>query len=214
MTNESSMTVWSWARKSADALAPYVPLQQTLAWILLIAVVIFLFRKQISAVIEAVKSRVEAGSGVEAGPFKLSPDPTRMGDAATEQASAPSAGGSWEQERDGMYKQQRSVFLVHILAPSRSPDQEFDIFIFLVRHKQTGFPDVKHAEFFLGAHWDNKVFREKPNDGVIGLRVAAYGPMLCLCKVTFTDGHQATLSRYIDFEMGQLLRDRTRRSTE
>ena len=124
------MKSWSWARKSANALAPYIPLQQTLAWIFLIAVIVFLFRKQIAALIQAINSRIEAGSGVEAGPFKLSPELMKMDNVAEKQATSPKAEPSLEQERDGIYKQHRGIFLAHILNPSHTTGQEFDIFIF------------------------------------------------------------------------------------
>jgi hypothetical protein len=38
----------------------------------------------------------------------------------------------------------------------------------------------------------------------MGVRLSAYGPFLCTCLVTFEDGEQVSLYRYIDFEMGEV----------
>lgn len=208
MTND--MTFWTWAGKSARALSPYVPLWQTLTWVVLIVVLVFVFRRRLGQLVDAVRARIEKGSSVKAGPFELGDDLQKMDDISTKTTSAPSADVSWEKERDGMYQTNRGLFLAHVLAPSETPGQEFDIFIFVVRHKQSGLADVAHVEFFLGKYWGNKVFKETPVDGVVGIRVSAYGPFLCLCKVTFTDGREVTLTRYIDLEMGKIMKDRTR----
>lgn len=199
------MTFWQWASRSANALSPYVPLLQTLAWLLLITAFAVIFKDALRSVVDAIRKRIERGSTVEAGPFKLGPDLQKMDDVREKTDSAPAADPSWEKDRDGVYHANRGIFLTHLLTPSDSRDQRFDIFIFLVRHKQNGFPDVKQAEFFLGKYWDNKVFTETPHDDTIGIRISAYGPFMCLCKVTFTDGQQITLNHYVGFEMGEMI---------
>ena len=48
--------------------------------------------------------------------------------------------------------------------------------------------------------------REGHHEGdVIEVRVSAYGSFLCTCLVTFEDGEQVSLYRYIDFEMGKVI---------
>lgn len=107
----------------------------------------------------------------------------------------------WSGIRDSLYEDSRGVFLVHVIEPSKKPDQEFDIYIYLLRHQSEDLSDVRVADFFLGKYWGNKVFpaAQQPN-GFIGIATAAYGTFLCVCKVTFQDGHQVLLSRYVDFE--------------
>jgi hypothetical protein len=39
----------------------------------------------------------------------------------------------------------------------------------------------------------------------MGVRLSAYGPFLCICRVTFDDGERVVLYRYIDFEMGEVI---------
>jgi len=58
--------------KELVALAPFVPLLQTLVWAVLIVGFIILFRAPINAVLGAIKSRIEAGGSVKAGWFELS----------------------------------------------------------------------------------------------------------------------------------------------
>ena len=109
--------------------------------------------------------------------------------------------------RDEIYQTNRGVFITHVLAPSREHGQEYDIFIYLLRHKNDDFSDVIEAEFFLGSYWGNKILNGTRSGDTIGIRVSAYGPFLCTCTVTFNDGAKTTLDRYIDFEMGKVLRD-------
>jgi hypothetical protein len=118
----------------------------------------------------------------------------------------------WSDRRGAVYQQSRNIFLAHIIRPSAEPGQEYDVFIYLVRHRSTDFSDVRLAEFFLGRYWGNEVFPATEVNGFIGISTAAYGTFLCLCRVTFTDGTQVYLDRYIDFEMG--LHSDVRRRTD
>lgn len=112
------------------------------------------------------------------------------------------ADAGWEAKRVENYRRQRGVFIGHVLEPSTSLNQEFDIFIYLIRHQGGGFDDVIKAEFFFGHHWGNKVYEAQTIDGLIGVKTSAYGPFAALCKVTFRDGSSVMLNKYIDFEMG------------
>ncbi len=107
--------------------------------------------------------------------------------------------------RHGVTSESRGLFLAHILAPSRKSGQLFDISVYLVRHHSSDFSDVAKAEFFFGRYWGNRIFSGTRIGASIGVRTSAYGPFLCTCLVTFTDGKQVILSRYIDFEMGRII---------
>ena len=107
----------------------------------------------------------------------------------------------WNQRRNTVYSNHRKVFLTHVCRPSSKSGQLFDVFIYLIRHKSEDFSDVLAAEFFLGPHWENKVFPAVAENGFIGISTSAYGTFLCICRVTFTDRTQLFLERYIDFEM-------------
>jgi len=109
--------------------------------------------------------------------------------------------GEWNDRRRAIYENNRDVFLTHFIRPSSRPGQQFDVFIYLIRHKSEDFSDVLFAEFFLGPYWENKIFPAVEQNGFVGISTAAYGTFLCLCRVTFRDGAQIYLDRYIDFEM-------------
>jgi hypothetical protein len=107
----------------------------------------------------------------------------------------------WNTRRNEIYKAQRNAFLTHIIHPSSRPEQTFDVYIYLLRHKSEDFKDIRMAEFFLGPYWANKILPAVERNGVIGISTSAYGTFLCLCRVTFSDGMRIHLDRYIDFEM-------------
>jgi hypothetical protein len=108
----------------------------------------------------------------------------------------------WAARRRATEREARGVYVVHVLAPSQTPGQRYDLFIYLVAHRDADLTTVRYAEFFLGRYWGSRVFRVENSGERIGISTSAYGPVLCLCRVTFEDGHESVLYRYIDFEMG------------
>ena len=107
---------------------------------------------------------------------------------------------AWNIRRNDVYGASRNLFLTHVIRPSTKPGQEFDVFIYLIRHKSKDLSDVRVAEFFLGPYWGNKIFPAVEQNGFIGISTSAYGTFLCVCRVSFTDNTHIYLSRYIDFE--------------
>jgi Domain of unknown function (DUF4062) len=108
----------------------------------------------------------------------------------------------WNKHRYAIYKNQRDIFLVHTITPSKLPNQRYDIAIYLARHQSTDLSEVCYAEFFLGPYWGDHVFKVTNDGGPIGILTSAYDTFLCYCCVTFVDGTKMTTSRYIDFESG------------
>ena len=114
----------------------------------------------------------------------------------------------WTHERASRYSERRYTDLVHVIEPSDLLNQEYDILVYLYRHRPNeegspfGLDDVVKAEFYLGSSWKDRVFvcSREESSGYIGIKVSAYGTFLCLCRVTFKDGQTAILDRYIDFE--------------
>ena len=212
------------------ALGPFVPLFQTGLWVVLTGGALLWVRPQLRSVVDALTRRIEAGSAFKAGPLEVGEELRRLEyvapappeavvvaqiQATPQPKALPAATGAvdWEVERASMYRDNRGVFLAHLISPSGEPGQEFDIFVFLVRHKSENFADVDHAEFFFGPYWGNEVFKEKASGaGPIGVSTSAYGPFLCTCRVHFQDGYTALLSRYIDFEMERVIAPNSRTS--
>jgi len=105
----------------------------------------------------------------------------------------------WNKCRDGVYKNNQGLFLIHNLSPSMKPGQLYDIFIFLRKHRTDDLSDVEYAEFFLGPYWGNRVFKVINQGELVGLWTSAYGEFLCVCLVKLKNGSHVMLSRYIDF---------------
>lgn len=108
----------------------------------------------------------------------------------------------WTTSRNSIYEISKGYFIAHVLEPSRKEGQEYDIFIYLIRHKSKDYSDLEKSEFFFGNYWGNKIYIGSKAGEYIGVRTSAYGPFLALCRLTFKDGSSATISKYIDFEMG------------
>jgi hypothetical protein len=106
----------------------------------------------------------------------------------------------WTTFRNGVYEKNRGIFMTHVIEPSKREGQLYDIFIYLIRHKSIDLSDVEYAEFFFGHMWHDKIYKIKNTGGLIGIIPSAYGEFLCTCRVTFTDGYQINIHRYIDFE--------------
>jgi len=117
-------------------------------------------------------------------------------------AQVSSSGNDLEATRQSIYQNNKDLFIAHVLEPSKKDGQEYDVFIYLIRHKSTDFSNIEKAEFFFGHYWGNKIYVGSKNGELIGVKTSAYGPFLALCRVTFKDGTAVMLNKYIDFEMG------------
>lgn len=190
-------------------MEPWIPLLQSLVWPLLVVGVLVAFRRPLGRILDSVRARVDAGADLEvAGPAGLRARlgglvPVEAGDASGEPAAAPDQ--AWTAQRHTIRQESRDVFLTHVVGPSDVPGQRFEVFTFLVGHRRSrhGYPedlsDVERAEFFLGRGWANRVFDVARRPGEqLGIRTHAYGPVLCLCRVHFTDGATVVISRYLD----------------
>ncbi|MEW1951961.1 pYEATS domain-containing protein [Terrabacter sp. NPDC080008] len=133
--------------------------------------------------------------------------PADTDDARTDATPHP----DWTKERTEVAARQRGVHIAHTVAPSNKRGQEFDLYVYLVgwRRDRFGNPndlsDIAFAEFYMGPAWGDTVIRVEGRKSKIGFRTASHAPALCLCRVTFTDGYQAVMSRYLDFEMGKAI---------
>ncbi|HYP24061.1 MAG TPA: pYEATS domain-containing protein [Actinomycetota bacterium] len=198
-------------------MADIVPLLQTLSWVLLIAGLVWVFRDRLNPLFDAVAERLRYSRLKGPGGFEVGEDlrtlPAvepggRVAETSTfSETATVTATDDLVGQRKALYKDSRRVFLAHVLEPTKITGQKFEIFIYLVRHRGGDLEDVARAEFYLGKHWGDKVFEVEQSSGEpLGFRTAAYGPFLCVCRVTFSDGGTTLISRYIDFEMGELLR--------
>ncbi len=131
-------------------------------------------------------------------------------DVRSSQAAGPRGDESWEERerrRIGIYRGNRGLFLAHTWRPSSEPDQIADIVIYLRQHGDSERDDcplsrglVKSVAYHLGPMFSDQTIVKTNRDANFRLEVSAYGPMLCLARVSFEDGSQSVdLERYIDF---------------
>ncbi|MGY4644728.1 hypothetical protein [Cellulomonas sp. URHB0016] len=203
----------------------WIPLLQTLVWPVVLVGLVIAFRGQLRQVVEAVRARIAEGADVEVSAAGFSARieqqhgelpavaPEKPGPQAPPAPQGPSdepgEPHGWPSgDREALLEGTRRVFLAHVITPSTAPGQKFEVYVYLVGHQRGrhGLPedlsDVVRAEFDLGAKW-GRVFDVPIRPGAqIGMRTHAYGPAVCLCRVTFGDGHRAVLDRRLDFEMG------------
>ncbi len=57
--------------KVLENLVPYIPLMQSILWPLVVLIFVLLFREKFGRILAVILDRLESGSSMEAGPFKL-----------------------------------------------------------------------------------------------------------------------------------------------
>jgi hypothetical protein len=184
-------------------LKDFVPLFQSILWMVFSLALIVAFRRIIVEIKDVVIERIRRGSSFKAGPIEVGEafKNLQYADQMPGEAKTGADGSEREKRRLEIYRKNRSIFLTHILVPSKRKGYRYDVYIYLIRHKSKDFSDIAEAEFFFGHMWGNKVFKVKNEAGIVGISTSAYAPFLCTCCLKFTDGVEIELSRYIDFEM-------------
>lgn len=198
-----------------DLLAALVPLIQTLVWAGLVGGALFVGRRHWGGILRAMRARIEGGDTLKLGMAGFSAELQREaqgavrlspGDEGASQPVVEGAPNSLEQQRAKIGSTQRGVHVVHVAVPSADPDQDYDILVYLSgwRRSAYGLPDdlsdVGSAEFYLGPKFSPSGAFVTNDGNRLGFVTSAYGPVICVCRVTFTDGYEVVLSRYLDFE--------------
>lgn len=209
---ENSSTNW------IDYLISLSPVLQTAIWACVAILFAWVIKEPIRHLAERLVERVGQGDKIITPYFSIERQEqlnqldyiqtvSRGEDASTiirteNSEKSPTSSQEFEAYRQSIYDKNRNIFLAHVITPSENKSNNYNIYIFLVRHKQMTFTDVSSADFYFGKMWHSRIFRETPKNGLIGLRMSAYGTFLCVCRINFSDGNSAMISRYIDFEMG------------
>lgn len=195
-------------------LKDYVPFFQTFLWIVLLLVIVLVFHKFINLILTTIVDRLKQGSSFKAGPLEVGEKLSQLEYVPQNDTKiiSPSVNDR-EEHRVSIYKENRGLFLTHLIYPTDKTGQGWDIFIYMIRHQEKGtddigFSDIKKAEFFFGHMWGNQIYEEKVKHGIIGVKTSAYAPFLCTCFVTMTDGVEIRLNRYIDFEIEKIIKNK------
>lgn len=190
------------ATEGADNFWTALP---TILWVGLTVVALFTLRSHLITLLFHFTRRLRAGASIKLGDLELgavraTPTPRAPGVSAGPPGPAAVLRAK---ERDDIYTNSHGVMLVHRLFRSDTPGQQYDILIYVIPHRAVSFASVVQVEYFLGSYWGNKIFTSTDRAHGFPLRTSAYGSFLCTAQVHFTSGPPSSLSRYIDFEMGQ-----------
>jgi hypothetical protein len=108
-------------------------------------------------------------------------------------------------KRTRRYEQSGGWMLVHRYRASDTPNQEYDISIYLVEKKSKREPSItkgiEYVRYAVGEMWPGSPFIVGDPENGFELRLSAYGAFLCIAEVHFADGEVCHLERFIDFEM-------------
>jgi len=174
---------------------------------ILALIIMLLLQKQLRGLLSAVVWRVKVGTPVKIASFELGRlYVAPQGDVRAKKGliEVRKDDGTRYEERGQYYLPNRDLFLVHRLAPSTDEGEVYDILMYLVPHKEATLAGVSKVEYYFGEYWKQRVFTSTHRPSGFSISTSAYGPFVCTAKIYFTDGHEAMVWRYIDFEMGEL----------
>jgi hypothetical protein len=194
---------------AAAELAAILP---SLAWFLFALVALLLFQKTLRDLLHVAIWRIKTGSPLKIASFELGAS------YVSPQADFANKGKTFAvrvdenderyTERKHYYEPNRYLFLVHRIAPSKQPNQLYDILIYLIPHHEhaAGLASVRKVEYYFGKSWGKRIFTSIDRANSFAISTSAYGAFVCTAKVYFADDstQPEMLWRYIDFEMGSI----------
>jgi hypothetical protein len=177
-------------------------------WVMLALVALVTFRKEVRALLQNLSWRLRTGAAfklfsIELGQSYVSPsieggkNPTALAHRTDKNEER------WKQ-REGYYRPNRNVHLVHRLAPSTAPGMLYDIQLYLVPHKDATLAIVSKVEYYFGRNWSNQIFTSIDRARGFPITTSAYGTFMCTAELYFSDGETVIVNRYVDFEMGSI----------
>jgi hypothetical protein len=190
--------------------ADIVTILPTLLWFALALVALLLFRNTLQELLRVAIWRVKSGSQLKIASFELgasyvSPQSDFSKKGGLFDVRVDEKGKRYE-ERRKYYEPNHFVFLVHKIAPSKEPDQLYDIRIYLIPHHNynASLASVQRVEYYFGKSWGNRIFTSIDRANNFAISTSAYGSFVCTAEIFFSDGTTVMTWRYIDFEMGAI----------
>jgi hypothetical protein len=193
----------------------------SILWVSLLIIILLVLYKPISELISQFIIRVRAGAPMRIGYVEFGAVQTEQAHTASSisSSSAPESAYSPESAhpagegmspeamdlnyaRESFKEETRRIMLVHRLFRSTKQGQVYDVLIYLVPREGETLVAVSGVEYFFGRYWKNQIFQSYDRSRGFPILTSAYGTFLCCARVSFNDGYQQTLFRYIDFEMG------------
>ena len=185
------------------------------AWPAIVFLGLYLLRDRLTEIITIAIKRLEQATDIEIGSLKLKGATiTQTGEvlkSENEDFELISATASDVAGRHDRYKNQRNLMLVHTIKPSDPPEfiegyRVFDVSVFLHPHRNFGkLNDVRRVTYFFGEKWGkgkhgSKFVVSSGNDQ-FAMSAKMYGTFLCVATITFQDGTEVKVDRYLDVEM-------------
>lgn len=174
-------------------LGEFVPLLQTLAWVVLIVAILIVTRKQLALLLRALMKNIENGSSVETPWFKVGqriPQETEIpgrDSSPTDKVRSVflrHSIGMWEKQSDGIRRRPIRIWLDWF--------DEFDTDI---------WTRIERVTYYLPTSWLNDRIRtrtDKQNSFL--LETAAYGEFTVGAEIYFKDTEEPwRINRYINF---------------
>jgi hypothetical protein len=193
---------------SDTVLSSLISVIPTLLVLVVAITLLIIFGKEIQQVASGLAWRVKSGALVKVASFELGPtyiNPDKGEPLQSKLIEVKLDEGNLRyDERAKYYIPNRDIFLVHTISPSSDPDELYDIRMYLVPHKSASLASVQCVEYYFGKYWKDRIFVATNRSNAFLVSTSAYGPFVCTAEVHFSDGEVAVLSRYIDFEMGQI----------
>jgi hypothetical protein len=194
---------------SAEKLAtPWSFLSQCL-WIALILSILFYSRSELMLLVRVLITRLRSGGSLKVASFELGSAPnvsvTTSAIAVRGLQELGTDDGAFDESRAIFRTDYRNLFLVHRISASQDPEQLYDVLVYVVPSLRHGsLSGLLHVDYYFGKYWRRTIFRSIDRATGFLITTSAYAPFTCTARLHFSDGHDAFLHRYIDFEMGGL----------
>lgn len=190
-------------------------------WWGLALILLVIFFKDFKLLVKSLTYRIRAGAAVKFASFEVGPVFVIPSENATK--ISPHSPIKVVGVDDGEFSRQRSVFrdriedpimissssrnlfIVHKIAPSRDPDQLYDVRIYIIPSLRYGtLEGVRHVDYYFGNYWGRKIFRSAQRESAFLITTSAYAPFSCTAKISFNDDSFSYIHRLVDFEMGTI----------
>jgi hypothetical protein len=201
--NSDSTACCGFTPAQKEGSFPYALFFPDVLWILGWALLVLVFSKQIFSLLELLITRIKHGGSVKFGSFELGSRTVARGSGKSGSLiSSRKDDGQLDEIRSGVYDRLRNAMLVHTILKSNIENQAYDLVIYIIPRVDHSLLGLAAVEYYFGSYWDSQIYRSIDRANGFAIVTSAYGPFLCLARLIFSDGTDAYVTRYIDFEMG------------
>lgn len=187
-------------------LTEVIKVVPSLLWVLLVATLIWTFRRQLKTLMGQVELRLLRGEPVKLWLLELERISQDAIEAMAQSANvAISRDKGRQNEIRSIYERSNYVMLVDVSRPI-PPERGralWEVFLFVTAHYHGDrLDEVARVEYALDTGWGDRVFTCSDARRSFALRFATFGPVLCTARVVFKDESKAAalLQRYVHLD--------------